>query len=335
MKDIGILGGGSWGTAIANVLGNKNYEIDFYMRDEKVATQINEKKVNEKYLPDITLSGNINATTDLEKACADKKYLVFAVPTNAARPVANEIKNFIDPGTVIINLAKGIEENTHLRVSEIIGEVLPENPFVALSGPSHAEEVARNVPTAVVAASKDIEVAQIVQDLFLTDMFRVYTNTDLVGVEIGGALKNIIALAAGMNDGLKYGDNTKAMLMTRGTYEMSKLGIKLGANPHTFNGLTGIGDLIVTCTSMHSRNRRCGLYIGEGMKVEDAIKKVGMVVEGIKTTKSAYELSKQYGVEMPITEKLYHVLYEDYDAKKAVLALMRREKKEEIEDIFL
>ena len=335
MKNIGILGGGSWGTAIANVLGNKNYEIDFYMRDGKVATQINEKKVNEKYLPDITLSGNINATTDLEKACADKKYLVFAVPTNAARPVANEIKNFIDPGTVIINLAKGIEENTHLRVSEIIGEVLPENPFVALSGPSHAEEVARNVPTAVVAASKDIEVAQIVQDLFLTDMFRVYTNTDLVGVEIGGALKNIIALAAGMNDGLKYGDNTKAMLMTRGTYEMSKLGIKLGANPHTFNGLTGIGDLIVTCTSMHSRNRRCGLYIGEGMKVEDAIKKVGMVVEGIKTTKSAYELSKQYGVEMPITEKLYHVLYEDYDAKKAVLALMRREKKEEIEDIFL
>lgn len=335
MKNIGILGGGSWGTAIANVLGNKNYELDFYMRDEKVATQINEKKVNEKYLPDITLSGNINATTDLEKACADKKYLVFAVPTNAARPVANEIKNFIDPGTVIINLAKGIEENTHLRVSEIIGEVLPENPFVALSGPSHAEEVARNVPTAVVAASKDIEVAQTVQDLFLTDMFRVYTNTDLVGVEIGGALKNIIALAAGMNDGLKYGDNTKAMLMTRGTYEMSKLGIKLGANPHTFNGLTGIGDLIVTCTSMHSRNRRCGLYIGEGMKVEDAIKKVGMVVEGIKTTKSAYELSKQYGVEMPITEKLYHVLYEDYDAKKAVLALMRREKKEEIEDIFL
>lgn len=335
MKNIGILGGGSWGTAIANVLGNKNYELDFYMRDEKVATQINEMKVNNKYLPDITLSGNINATTDLEKACADKKYLVFAVPTNAARPVANEIKNFIDPGTVIINLAKGIEENTHLRVSEIIGEVLPENPFVALSGPSHAEEVARNVPTAVVAASKDIEVAQTVQDLFLTDMFRVYTNTDLVGVEIGGALKNIIALAAGMNDGLQYGDNTKAMLMTRGTYEMSKLGIKLGANPHTFHGLTGIGDLIVTCTSMHSRNRRCGLYIGEGMKVEDAIKKVGMVVEGIKTTKSAYELSKQYGVEMPITEKLYHVLYEDYDAKKAVLALMRREKKEEIEDIFL
>lgn len=335
MKNIGILGGGSWGTAIANVLGNKNYELDFYMRDEKVATQINEKKVNEKYLPDITLSDNINATTDLEKACADKKYLVFAVPTNSARLVANKIKNFIDPDTVIINLAKGIEENTHLRVSEIIGEVLPENPFVALSGPSHAEEVARNVPTAVVAASKDIEVAQTVQDLFLTDMFRVYTNTDLVGVEIGGALKNIIALAAGMNDGLKYGDNTKAMLMTRGTYEMSKLGIKLGANPHTFHGLTGIGDLIVTCTSMHSRNRRCGLYIGEGMKVEDAIKKVGMVVEGIKTTKSAYELSKQYGVEMPITEKLYHVLYEDYNAKKAVLALMRREKKEEIEDIFL
>ncbi len=335
MKNIGILGGGSWGTAIANVLGNKNYELDFYMRDEKVATQINEKKVNEKYLPDITLSGNINATTDLENACADKKYLVFAVPTNSARLVANEIKNFIDPDTVIINLAKGIEENTHLRVSEIIGEVLPENPFVALSGPSHAEEVARNVPTAVVAASKDIEVAQTVQDLFLTDMFRVYTNTDLVGVEIGGALKNIIALAAGMNDGLQYGDNTKAMLMTRGTYEMSKLGIKLGAIPHTFNGLTGIGDLIVTCTSMHSRNRRCGLYIGEGMKVEDAIKKVGMVVEGIKTTKSAYEISKQYGVEMPITEKLYHVLYEDYDAKKAVLALMRREKKEEIEDIFL
>lgn len=335
MKNIGILGGGSWGTAIANVLGNKNFELDFYMRDGKTAAQINEDRVNNKYLPGIHLSTNIDAGTDLEKACTDKKFLVFAVPTNSARAVANEIKDFIEPSTIIINLAKGIEENTHLRVSEIIGEVLPENPFVTLSGPSHAEEVARDVPTAVVAASKDIEIAQKVQDLFLTDMFRVYTNTDLVGVEIGGALKNIIALAAGMNDGLKYGDNTKAMLMTRGTYEMSKLGIKLGANPHTFNGLTGIGDLIVTCTSMHSRNRRCGLYIGEGMKVEDAIKKVGMVVEGIKTTKSAYELSKQYGVEMPITEKLYHVLYEGYDAKKAVLALMRREKKEEIEDIFL
>lgn len=335
MNNIGILGGGSWGTAIANVLGNKNFELDFYMRDGKTAAQINETGVNEKYLPEVNLSKNIKATTDLEKACRDKKYLIFAVPTNSARVVANQIKSFISPDTIIINLAKGIEENTHLRVSEIIGEVLPENKFVALSGPSHAEEVAKDVPTAVVAASNDIETAQSVQDLFLTDMFRVYTNTDLVGVEIGGALKNIIALAAGMNDGLKYGDNTKAMLMTRGTYEMSKLGIKLGANPHTFHGLTGIGDLIVTCTSMHSRNRRCGLYIGEGMRVEDAIKKVGMVVEGIKTTKSAYELSRQYEVEMPITEKLYHVLYESYDAKNAVLALMRRERKEEIEDIFI
>ncbi|KXO17181.1 NAD(P)H-dependent glycerol-3-phosphate dehydrogenase [Peptoniphilus sp. GNH] len=333
MKDICLLGGGSWGTAIARLLANKNQDLDFYVRDKKLADEIIEKNENIKYLPGVKLPSNMSPSSDLEKVVKDKRYIIFAVPTNSISELAKSIKPYVDKNAIIINLAKGIEMKSHERPSEIIEEFM-DNRFVALSGPSHAEEVARDLPTAVVAASKDIKAAEQVQDLFSTDNFRVYTNIDLVGVEIGGALKNIIALAAGMNDGLGYGDNTKAMLMTRGSYEMSKLGICFGANPHTFNGLTGIGDLIVTCTSMHSRNRRCGIYIGEGMSVEDAITKVGMVVEGIKTTKACYEISQELGVEMPITEKLYHVLYEGTDVRQAVLDLMRRDKKEEIEDIF-
>lgn len=333
MKDICLLGGGSWGTAVARLLANKNQDLDFYVRDKKLVDEIIERNENIKYLPGVKLPSNMSPSSDLEKVVKDKRYIIFAVPTNSISELAKSIKPYVDKNAIIINLAKGIEMKSHERPSEIIEEFM-DNKFVALSGPSHAEEVARDLPTAVVAASKDIKAAEQVQDLFSTDNFRVYTNIDLVGVEIGGALKNIIALAAGMNDGLGYGDNTKAMLMTRGSYEMSKLGICFGANPHTFNGLTGIGDLIVTCTSMHSRNRRCGIYIGEGMSVEDAITKVGMVVEGIKTTKACYEISQELGVEMPITEKLYHVLYEGKDVRQAVLDLMRRDKKEEIEDIF-
>ncbi|MDU6032296.1 MAG: NAD(P)H-dependent glycerol-3-phosphate dehydrogenase, partial [Peptoniphilus harei] len=233
-----------------------------------------------------------------------------------------------------VNLSKGIEVESLDRISEISSEILKDNPFVALSGPSHAEEVGRDIPTTLVASSENLKVAQTIQHEFSTPIFRIYTNPDLVGVEMGGALKNIIALAAGMNDGLAYGDNSKAALMTRGIYEMSKLGISLGANPHTFNSLSGIGDLIVTCTSMHSRNRRAGILIGEGKSMEEACNEVGQVVEGVKTVKSAYKLAKLKNIEMPITNALYKVLYEGYDPNKAVYELMTRENKDEIEQIF-
>ena len=256
------------------------------------------------------------------------------MPTSSIRDILKQIEGKISKETIIVNLSKGIEVETLDRISEISAEVLKNNPFVALSGPSHAEEVGKDIPTTVVASSENLEVAQIIQHEFSTPIFRIYTNPDLVGVEMGGALKNIIALAAGMNDGLGYGDNSKAALMTRGIYEMNKLGISLGANPHTINGLSGIGDLIVTCTSMHSRNRRAGILIGQGKSMEEACQEVGQVVEGVKTVKSAHKLAAVKNIEMPITDALYRVLYEGYDPNKAVYELMTRKNKNEIEQIF-
>lgn len=264
----------------------------------------------------------------------DIDIFVLAVPTTSSREILEEIKNYLGENVIIVNLSKGFEVDTLKRISEISKEILPRNPFVALSGPSHAEEVGKDIPTTVVASSENLDASKIIQREFSTPIFRIYTNSDLIGVEIGGALKNIIALAAGMNDGLNYGDNSKAALMTRGVYEMSKLGITLGANPHTFNGLSGIGDLIVTCTSMHSRNRRAGILIGKGMSMQDACKEVGQVVEGVKTVESTYKLSKIYNIEMPITKVLYEILYKNYDPRKAVYELMTRKNKDEIEQIF-
>ena len=241
---------------------------------------------------------------------------------------------FLTEDMVLVNVAKGIEQRSLKRMSEIASEILPGAKYVALSGPSHAEEVGRGLPTTVVSASEDIKLAEFVQDIFMTERFRVYTNTDVAGVEFGGALKNTIALGAGISDGMGYGDNAKAALMTRGITEIARLGVRLGAKAETFTGLTGIGDLIVTCTSMHSRNRRCGIMIGEGMKPSEAVKKVGMVVEGIYTTQAAYELAKRCEVEMPITERIYEVINEKIDARTAVTALMTRQKKHEIEDCF-
>jgi glycerol-3-phosphate dehydrogenase (NAD(P)+) len=241
------------------------------------------------------------------------------------------LQDKINKNRIIVNVAKGIENNSKKRISEIVKEYFPDNDFVVLSGPSHAEEVALDIPTTVVSASRNKEVAEYIQDVFSCSTFRVYTNPDVVGVELGGALKNIIALGAGISDGLGYGDNTKAALMTRGIYEMSKLGVALGADPDTFSGLSGIGDLIVTCTSMHSRNRRAGILIGQGLSMEKAAEEIGMVVEGIKTTKSTFELAGDIGVEMPITKELYNVLYKGADVRESVGKLMGRSMKHEME----
>ena len=286
---ITLCGGGSWGTAIARLLSNKGHELNFYIRNKEVIEDIRKNKENTKYLPGAKFGKEINLTNNLDSVLQNIDVFIIAVPTSSIREVLTNIKGKISNETIIVNLSKGIEVESLDRISEISAEILKDNPFVALSGPSHAEEVGKDIPTTLVASSENLKVAQTIQHEFSTPIFRIYTNPDLVGVEMGGALKNIIALAAGMNDGLAYGDNSKAALMTRGIYEMSKLGISLGANPHTFNGLSGIGDLIVTCTSMHSRNRRAGILIGEGKSMEEACNEVGQVVEGVKTVKSAYK----------------------------------------------
>ncbi|WP_085876100.1 NAD(P)H-dependent glycerol-3-phosphate dehydrogenase [Peptoniphilus vaginalis] len=331
---ITLCGGGSWGTAIARLLSNKGHELNFYIRNKEVIEDIRKNKENTKYLPGAKFGKEINLTNNLDSVLQNIDVFIIAVPTSSIREVLTNIKGKISNETIIVNLSKGIEVESLDRISEISAEILKDNPFVALSGPSHAEEVGKDIPTTLVASSENLKVAQTIQHEFSTPIFRIYTNPDLVGVEMGGALKNIIALAAGMNDGLAYGDNSKAALMTRGIYEMSKLGISLGANPHTFNGLSGIGDLIVTCTSMHSRNRRAGILIGEGKSMEEACNEVGQVVEGVKTVKSAYKLAKIKNIEMPITNALYKVLYEGYNPNKAVYELMTRENKDEIEQIF-
>lgn len=330
---LSLIGGGSWGTSIARLLNNKGYQLNFYVRDSLLVKEINEKGQNSKYLPNIDLMG-LKASSNLKESVENSNIIIIGVPSHAFRETLNSIKDYVSKNAIIVSLAKGIEVDSLMRMSEITKSILPNNDFVSLSGPSHAEEVAKDIPTAVTVSSKNEKASKVIQDLFSTDNFRVYTNNDLVGVEVGGALKNIIALAAGMSDGLNYGDNTKAALVTRGLYEMNKLSIALGANPHTLNGLSGIGDLIVTCTSVHSRNRKAGILIGKGYNTKEASELVGQVVEGIKTTKSAYELSKIYKVQMPITEKLYNVLYNGADPELAVKDLMTRKYKEEIEEIF-
>lgn len=332
--NITVAGGGSWGTAMARLLHNKGHNLKFYIREEETIYNIKNFKENKEFLPGAFFNGDVYLTTDIYETLDDCEIFVLGVPTSACREVLTKIKDKVNRDTIIVNLSKGIEQHTHMRISEIADELLPFNPFVALSGPSHAEEVGKDIPTTVVAASLNDDAAKIVQEEFTTPVFRIYTNSDLVGVEMGGALKNIIALAAGMNDGLKFGDNTKAALMTRGIYEMSKLGMAMGANPHTFNGLSGIGDLIVTCTSMHSRNRRAGILLGEGKSMQEACDTVGQVVEGIKTVTAAYEIAKEKNIEMPITNMIYKVLYENYDPMQAVEDLMTRKSKDEIEQIF-
>jgi len=330
MSNVTFLGGGSFGTALGILLANKGNKVSIYDRDKSVVDDININRKNDKYIKELKIPKSVTAYNNLDEALEDAKYVVLAVPSHVIRTASKSLKGKIDKDVIVVSIAKGIEEGTNLRLSEVIEEELPNNKVVILSGPSHAEEVAFDIPTTVVVSSKDEKASNEVQDLFMTKEFRVYTNDDLVGVEIGGAVKNIIALAAGVCDGIGYGDNSKAALMTRGMAEIVRIGIKLGGKPETFLGLTGMGDLIVTCTSLHSRNRRAGYLIGQGETVDEAIKDVGMVVEGIKACRDFYELKEKLDIEMPITDVLYKVLFKNKNAKDAVVELMEREKKNEI-----
>ena len=328
MSKIAFIGGGSFGSALAVLLAKKGNEVTIYDRDEHVVNDINKNKRNSRYLKDLIIPEGVKAYSDMEETIKLAEYIVFAVPSHVIRLIAKSLKGKIPENIPIISIAKGIEEGTDKRLSIVIKEELP-NPVVVLSGPSHAEEVALEIPTAVVVSSEDMEYAKDVQDLLMCPWFRVYTNDDLIGIEIGGALKNVIALAAGVIDGVGYGDNTKAALMTRGMKEIARVGMALGGKVETFYGLTGMGDLIVTCTSMHSRNRRAGILIGQGKTLDEAIKEVGMVVEGVKACKAFYELKEKINVSMPITDALYNVLFNGADPKTSVYNLMVRKKKSE------
>ncbi|EOU2032345.1 NAD(P)H-dependent glycerol-3-phosphate dehydrogenase [Clostridium perfringens] len=329
MSKVAFLGAGSFGTSLGILLGNKGVTVSLWDRDENVINDINVNRKNDKYIKDLTIPTNVTAYKDLDEALNGAEYVVLAVPSHVIRTACKNLKGKINDNVIIINIAKGIEEGTNLRLSQVINQELPNNKVVVLSGPSHAEEVSKGIPTTLVASSECMECAEKVQDLFMDKNFRIYTNDDIIGVEIGGAVKNIIALAAGVCDGIGYGDNSKAALMTRGMAEIARIGIKMGGKAETFFGLTGMGDLIVTCTSMHSRNRRAGILIGQGKTAEEAIEEVGMVVEGIKACKAFYELKEKEGVTMPITDIAYKVLFEGAKAENAVSLLMERDKKKE------
>jgi glycerol-3-phosphate dehydrogenase (NAD(P)+) len=330
LKNIAILGSGSWGTALAYTL-SKNNNIILWSYFEAEAKELETYRENRQFLKGVILPLNIEFTSSLEKALEKSEIVLFAVPSFAMRQTAFSVSPFFNKDTQIaVSVAKGLEEDTLMNLSEVIEDCLPKGSKVcALSGPTHAEEVSKDIPTTIVCACSDIEVAKKVQSACMNDVLRVYTSSDIKGVELGGTIKNIIALCAGISDGIGYGDNTKAALMTRGMYEIAKLGVAMGGKSETFYGLSGMGDLIVTCTSMHSRNRRCGMLIGQGMKVEDAIKEVNMVVEGIKCLKAVKKAAEKLHIEMPILNEAYNVIYNGEDPRQSVFNLMTRDKKQE------
>jgi len=329
-RNVAIIGAGSMGTAMAILLSKNGNNVRLWspMKDEISMLKTNKEHITR--LPGVKIPESVVFTTDIEIAVKDCEVIVLAVPSQTTRQNCRTLSNIISKDTVVVTCSKGIEDGTCKLLSEIMQDELPKNDIAVISGPSHAEEIARDIPTTVVAASVKIKVAKFLQDLFMTSNFRVYTNTDVVGVELGGALKNIIALCAGISDGLGFGDNTKAALMTRGIAEISRLGVAMGGKADTFSGLTGVGDLIVTCTSMHSRNRRAGILIGQGKSVQQALEEVNMVVEGVATTKPAYDLARKLGISMPITSEAYSILFEGKDPRHAVVDLMSRDKKTEM-----
>ena len=330
MAKIAVYGAGSWGTALAVLLAKFGHEVALVGRNPEEMENMKRSRVNVRYLPGIVIPDTLKLTTDFANLGAEA--VIFSIPSHGVREAARLAKPYLQQGTIVINTAKGLEEGTQLRLSQVIAEELPNVPIAVLSGPSHAEEVGRDMPTTVVVAS-ELSIAEKVQDLMMTPGFRVYTNPDVIGVELGGALKNVIALCTGIADGLGFGDNTKAALMTRGLAEIARLGVVLGGNPLTFAGLSGVGDLIVTCTSLHSRNRRAGVALGQGKPLDQVLKEVGMVVEGVRTTRVAYELGRKEGISMPIIEKAYEVLFERKDPKVAVAELMVRGKRHELEEV--
>ena len=333
MANIGIIGAGSWGTALAWLLSNNGSRVTVWSVIEEEIQMLKEGREQKDKLPGVILPADMEFTTDLASAVDGKDMLVLAVPSPYTRSTAAKMAPYVKSGQKIINVAKGIEESTLMTLSEIIEEEIPQAETAVLSGPSHAEEVGKGIPTTIVVEAKNRQTAEFLQNLFMSPVFRVYISSDVMGIEIGAALKNVVALAAGMADGLGYGDNTKAALITRGIAEIARLGISMGGRIETFYGLTGIGDLIVTCASMHSRNRRAGILIGKGASMEEAMKEVKMVVEGVYSAKAGYALSQKYGVSMPIVEQVNRILFEGMPASDAVKELMLRDKKVENIDL--
>lgn len=330
MAKVSVIGAGSWGTALALLLSNNGNDVTVWSILESEIEMLTKEREHKEKLPGVKLPESICFTTDLQKAVEGKEVLVLAVPSTFTRSTAGKMKPYVVKEQIIVNVAKGVEEATLMTLSEVIEEEIPQAEVAVLSGPSHAEEVGRGLPTTIVVGTKRRKTAEYLQNLFMNDVFRVYTSPDVLGIELGGALKNVVALAAGIADGLGYGDNTKAALITRGIAEIARLGMAMGAKFETFCGLTGIGDLIVTCASMHSRNRRAGILIGKGYTMEEAMKEVKMVVEGVYSAKAAMGLAKKYQIQLPIIEQVNGVLFENKPAAEAVKELMLRDKKIEI-----
>ncbi|MEW9674705.1 NAD(P)H-dependent glycerol-3-phosphate dehydrogenase [Lentibacillus sp. L22] len=335
MAKVAVLGAGSWGTALSIVLADKGHDVRLWTHRKEQADAINTTHKNEKYL-EIMIPEKIIAYHDLQQAIQDVSAIILVVPTKAIREVCSQLDTLLEEKVTLIHASKGIEPESLKRVSEMIAEEMSQyknDDIVVLSGPSHAEEVAKRQPTTVTVSSLNEKNACVAQDLFMSDTFRVYTSTDVIGVELGGALKNIIALGAGISDGLGYGDNAKAALITRGLAEIARLGASLGANPLTFLGLPGVGDLIVTCTSVHSRNWRAGNLLGKGNKLDQVLSQMGMVVEGVRTAKAAYQFAQKQEIEMPITAGIHKILFEDAKPKDVVDQLMNRTKRDEMDDL--
>lgn len=329
MAKTGIIGAGSWGCALAGVLDKNGHEVKVWSALQEEIEMLKREHEHKDKLPGVKLEGRISFTADLKEAIDGSELLVLAVPSVYTRSTAKQMAPYVAEGQIIVCVAKGIEEESLMTLSDIVEAEIPAADAAVMCGPSHAEEVGMRLPTTVVAGAKTRQTAEYIQSLFMNEVFRVYTSPDVLGMELGGALKNVIALAAGMADGLGFGDNTKAALITRGMEEIRRLAVKMGADAQTLNGLTGIGDLIVTCASRHSRNRRAGMLMGKGATMQQAMDEVKMVVEGVYSAKAAIALSRKYGVSMPIIEQVNQVLFEDKPVKEAVTELMLRDRKTE------
>ena len=333
MANVSVIGAGSWGTALALLLCKNGHDVTVWSYKEEEVRTLSEKREHVSKLPGVKIPNEIFFTADLKEAVEGKEVVVLAVPSIHVRNTAKKMNAYVKGGQILVDVAKGIEEHTLMTLSDIIEQEIKAADVAVLCGPSHAEEVGAKLPTTLVAGAHTRQTAEYVQSLFMNEVFRVYTSPDILGMELGGALKNVIALAAGMADGLGYGDNTKAALITRGIAEIGRLAVKMGANIETINGLTGMGDLIVTCASRHSRNRKAGMLIGEGYTMQEAIDEVKMVVEGVYSAKAAIALEQKYEVSMPIIEQVNKVLFEGKTAKEAVKELMLRDKRMEHQNL--
>ena len=325
MAKVGVIGAGSWGTALSVLLHSNGHEVEIWSISQPEVDMLNAEHEHKDKLPGVKIAEDIRITTDLEGTVKGKDLLVLAVPSPAVRSTSANMKPFVSAGQIVVDVAKGIEESTLMTMTDIIEQEIPQADVAVLSGPSHAEEVGRRLPTTCVVGAKTKKTAEYLQSMFISPVFRVYTSPDILGIELGGSLKNVIALAAGIADGLGYGDNTKAALITRGIAEIARLGVKMGGKIETFTGLTGIGDLIVTCASVHSRNRKAGYLIGKGMSMQEAMDEVKMVVEGVYSAKAAAKLAEKYDVPMPIVNEVNAVLFEGKSPAEAVNDLMQRE----------